>query len=179
MLVRIQMEDAMVYRFCPNCGNALERKEEGRTVRPFCSGCCETFYRNPTVGVAVMLVEKAKILLVKRSGSYRGKWCIPCGHVEWGEDVREAAAREFFEETGIDVTVGRVFEVHSNFHDTEKQTVGVWFWGCRKGGRLIPGPEVSDVTFFGLDSLPDLAFPTDVKVCKELMEYFEARADRC
>ncbi|WP_429162156.1 NUDIX domain-containing protein [Desulfitispora alkaliphila] len=41
----------------------------------------------------------------KRNNSYKGQWCIPCGHVEWDEDVYEALKRETFEETGLKVEV--------------------------------------------------------------------------
>jgi 8-oxo-dGTP diphosphatase len=164
----------MKFLYCPYCGVSLEDKAADKGVRSFCSGCRRVCYRNPTVGVAVVLVEDGKVLLVRRSGSYRGQWCIPCGHVEWDEEVRQAAGREFFEETGIKVEVGRVFSVHSNFHDPEFQTVGIWFWGTRTGGELRPGPDESEAGFFGLDDLPDMAFPTDIEVCRELKEYFKS-----
>jgi ADP-ribose pyrophosphatase YjhB (NUDIX family) len=157
------------FKFCPHCGRQLQIKSVSAVKRLYCDHCRKIQYRNPTVGVAVVYVENGRLLLVRRSGSHAGKWCIPCGHVERGEDIRDAGRREFEEETGLKVTLGSVFAVHSNFHDAENPTVGVWFWGEKSGGTLRVGSDAAEVGFFAIDNLPDrMAFPTDLVVCEKL-----------
>ena len=157
------------FRFCPYCGAALEQRERGGQPRPVCPACGYVAYRNPAVGVAVIVRRGDEVLLGQRRGSYAGAWCIPCGYVEWDEDVREAAVREFAEETGLRVRLGAVVAVHSNFHNRDRQTVGVWFRGDEIGGKLAASDIIIDVRFFPLDALPEpLAFPTDRLVLGEL-----------
>lgn len=165
----------MEYRFCPFCGNLLIEKQYHTRNRLYCDRCKVIHYRNPTVGVAVLMIEDDELLLVKRLGSYGGMWCIPCGHVEWGEDVRSAAKREFKEETGLDAEIGPVFTAHSNFHDPEKQTVGIWFLAKCIGGKIKAGSDASEAVFFSIDALPaPMAFPTDLLVCEQLEAYLKS-----
>jgi ADP-ribose pyrophosphatase YjhB (NUDIX family) len=159
----------MTYRFCPHCATELRVQELDSRRRPRCPSCGFVRYQNPTTGVAVVVVQHGKLLLVQRRGTYDGRWCIPCGHVEWDEDVRTCARREMKEETGLDVRLGPVVDVLSNFHDPEQHTVGIWFAGAVLGGRLRPGSDARDARFYGLNALPaDMAFPTDLVVCDRL-----------
>ena len=164
----------MLFKYCPMCGNTLTVINDENKIRPKCEACGYIQYRNPTVGVAVIVIENNSLLLVKRKGSYEGKWCIPCGHVEWDEDIRDTARRELKEETGLDVEVGEVVDVHSNFHDPDHQTVGVWFLGKIKGGKLEAGSDSIEAKFFNLDQIPaeSMAFPTDLLVCEKLKKKY-------
>lgn len=160
------------YRFCPCCGGLLAVEDGDGRPRLVCRACRRISYVNPAVGVAVVVRRGQEILWGRRrSGRYAGHWCIPCGYVEWGEDVRTAAVREFQEETGLIVELGTILSVHSNFHDPERLTVGLWFAGKAVGGTLRPGDDLDRVGFFALSSPPSpLAFPTDEVVLAEMRD---------
>ena len=152
----------MLFRYCPKCSGGLAPFLDHGVRRRRCPSCGYVQYRNPTVGATVILLEDDCICLVRRSGSHKGAWCIPCGHVEWDEDISGAARREMLEETGLKVETGPVFRVLSNFHDPKHHTVGVWFMGRRISGQPRPGPDVSEVPLLPLSRLPrNMAFPTD------------------
>jgi len=159
------------FTYCPYCATPLEKILKGGRVRPYCPACGYVQYLNPTVGVAVVVLKGRKVLLGKRAPnvSYGGLWCIPCGHLEWDEEVREAAIREFEEETGMKVKITGIVAVYSNFHNPQQHTVGIWFRGEVIEGRPRPGDDLIEIDYFPLDSLPhDLAFPTDRQVLEEL-----------
>jgi 8-oxo-dGTP diphosphatase len=159
------------YAYCPRCAAALERRPIDGRERSVCPACGFVHWRDPGVGAAVLLLDDAgRVLLVRRgpTATKPGLWCVPAGFVDYGEEVRAAAARELREETGLEAEIGRVVHVASNFHDPAKLTVGVWFEGRITGGRLEPGDDADDVGWFALDDLPDLAFPTDVELLERL-----------
>lgn len=153
------------FRYCPYCTHELQPFSDGERLRFSCPACGWVHYANPTVGVAVVLIEGGGLLLGERLD---GGWCIPCGHVEWEESVEQAARREYAEETGLEVALEGVLGVHSNFHDPDHHTVGVWYRGRRLGGELCAGGDLSQVSFFPLSTLPELKFPTDRLVASKL-----------
>ncbi len=167
------------YRFCPTCSAAVQQLERGGRLRPTCAVCGFVLYRNPVVGVAVVVMRRGSVLLGLRSGSFADQWCIPCGYVEWDEDVRRAAEREFKEETGLSVQAGSVLAVHSNFHNPVQHTVGIWFRGRVIGGKLAAGDDLKEAAYFPLYALPQpLAFPTDLLVLEQLRAEYARRSER-
>jgi 8-oxo-dGTP diphosphatase len=158
---------------CPRCRASLARVERSGVLRPACLACGFTFFANPGVGAATVIRDGAgQVLLVRRApGQFgAGKWCFPCGFVEWGEDVRAAAAREAREESGLDVVVGEPLQVASNFHDPEKPTVGIWFAATLvdPGARPVAGDDAVAVGWFDPAAPPPLAFPTDAALLARL-----------
>ena len=158
------------FDYCPRCGAAFARRVIQGHERMVCPECGFVFWQNPAVGVAVIVLQRDRIVLARRArGVYRGDWCIPCGYVEYDEDVREAARREFLEETGLRVEIGEVYAVYSNFHDPASHSVGIWFVGNVLEGTLRPADDVDAVAWVPLDGVPDnLAFPTDRLVIDRL-----------
>ena len=121
-------------------------------------------------GVAGVVLRGNRIVLVRRKyGANRGKWCIPCGNVEVGEDVRVAVKRELREETGLDVEVGDVVDVLSTHHSPERSGVGAYFLVAEKGGDLAAGDDAAEVGLFPLEQPPlDMAFETDMQIIEQL-----------
>lgn len=63
----------------------------------------DRFSVNLTVGL--LLIKNNKILLMRRcnTGYMDGKYAFVAGHVEEGEDLKQAIVREAFEEVGIKI----------------------------------------------------------------------------
>jgi 8-oxo-dGTP pyrophosphatase MutT (NUDIX family) len=73
-----------------------------------------------------------------------GKWTMPGGAMEWGEQPVETAARELEEETGLHANLGPVlgvfsrwFEPHEAFTGEAGHVLGVVFEGTDDGRRRV------------------------------------------
>ncbi|WP_217225721.1 nucleotide triphosphate diphosphatase NUDT15 [Desertibacillus haloalkaliphilus] len=160
----------MRYHYCPKCGGRLKLNEQLEKNKPICEQCRFVFYQNPIVGVAAIVIKDQQLLLGKRNSSYKDKWCIPCGYVEYDEDVYDAVQREFNEETGLQIQPRSVYDVQSNFHNPKQHTVGIWFLADVVAGTLAAGDDLDDVDYFDTHRLPELAFPTDRMIINKLKE---------
>lgn len=58
----------------------------------------------PKVGIGVIIVNGKKVLMGKRLNAHgEGTWCFPGGHLEFNEELEEAAEREVKEEANIKI----------------------------------------------------------------------------
>lgn len=70
--------------------------------------------RHPIAGATMIpVLADGRIVLVKRRDS--GKWSLPGGMIDWGEDLAQTVQREIAEETGLGVTaIRRLVGVYSS-----------------------------------------------------------------
>ncbi|MCW2680535.1 MAG: putative ADP-ribose pyrophosphatase [Frankiales bacterium] len=148
---------SMPMEYCSACGGRLEPGDR----HPVCSACGRTAHRDPKVGVGVVVVQQGRLLLVRRGVQPgKGLWALPAGYVDAGEDPREAAAREAYEETGLRVAVGRVVDVYPSTVTGGHRGASFFlaFEAEVVGGELAAADDALDAGFFGAEELPDLAF---------------------
>ena len=69
----------------------------------------------PVVGIGAVIIKEGKIALIKRSNEpSKGKWTIPGGLVELGENLEAAVMRETKEETCLDIKNPSLIDVVDN-----------------------------------------------------------------
>src|SRR4051794_36665597 len=128
------------------------------TSRRVCTSCRAIHYADPKVAVGVAVFRDDRLLLVRRvMEPGRGRWTVPGGYLDAGEDPRVAAGREAAEEAGLEVEVGEVVEVFANPPE-DGSALFVLFSGRCVAGEPVAGDDVDDARFFGRDELPPLAF---------------------
>lgn len=83
-----------------------------------------TYPSHPLVGVGAVIVRDGRALLVRRDTEpLKGEWSVPGGLLELGEKLRDGAAREAFEETGLHVEIGELLDVFDSiFPDADGRT---------------------------------------------------------
>ncbi|MDQ1685141.1 MAG: hypothetical protein QOC82_1878 [Frankiaceae bacterium] len=123
-------------------------------------------HRDPKVAVGVAVFHDDRLLLVRRiMEPGRGRWSLPGGYLDLGEDPREAAAREALEEAGVVVSVGAVIDVFANPID-EGGAVFILFEAALVSGTPKAGDDADAAAFFGRDELPPLAFASTETVVR-------------
>jgi 8-oxo-dGTP diphosphatase len=113
----------------------------------------------PIVGVGAVIIDGERALIVQRGGEpLKGHWSIPGGVVELGETLRQGAAREALEETGLVIDVGEVLEVFDSIvpdasGGTQYHYVLIDFRCEVIAGDARPGSDALDVRWVRADEL--------------------------
>jgi 8-oxo-dGTP pyrophosphatase MutT (NUDIX family) len=101
--------------------------------------------------VAVVAREDGAVLLIRRTDN--GNWALPGGAIEMNESVADAATRETFEETGIQVEITGLLGVYSDpghvihftSNDEVRREFSIALTARPVGGEPTPSSESSEV----------------------------------
>src|SRR5689334_9354388 len=108
---------------------------------------------------AVVRNGAGQVLLARRSDN--GRWSLPAGVVDPGEQPADAVLREVFEETGVRATIERIGGVATHpvvYPNGDRcEYLNVWF-RCRAADPAaqprVNDDESTEVAWFGPDALP-------------------------
>ncbi len=149
-------------KFCASCATPLEQREIFGVERPACPQCGRVVFHDPKVAAVCVIARDGEVLMIRRgTDSGYGLWSLPGGFVDRGEVVESAAAREAWEETGLEVVVEDLLGLFSRPGDP---VIVAAFTARETGGWLEPGPEALETAFFSPGALPDLAFTRDTEI---------------
>ena len=149
---------------CPSCGRG-ELTQFEHTHHRVCGHCGFMSYVNPMPAVSIIVKNATQFVLCRRRSSTigTGQWALPGGYVEFDEDFLTAARREVHEESGLEVAIGEIVRVVSNFHRPNLHSLVVVLTAQPIAGTLQP--EAEDILEarwhrFGV-RLPSMAFAGD------------------
>jgi 8-oxo-dGTP pyrophosphatase MutT (NUDIX family) len=115
---------------------------------------------------AVFFDSRGRVLLTRRSASVRepGKWCLPGGHFDGGEDWIGAMRREVREEVGLNVLDQELCGIYSDPELTVSEAPSKEGWHGQYlvasfiirvyEGEIVPNHEVDQWGWFDVGDLP-------------------------
>jgi 8-oxo-dGTP diphosphatase len=156
-------------KFCSHCGVPMETRRVGDKPRRACPDCGFIHFTDPKVGVGVFVLHEGKVLLVRRMVHPAiGKWSIPAGFVDQGEDPQETAVREALEETNLQVEIEGLIGVYHNPPAEGGASIFIMYRAKLLGGRLQAGDDADAAAFFPPNDLPDIAFASTLAAIEQI-----------
>lgn len=130
-------------------------------------------FRHPITGTSIIpILPDGRIVLIQRRDN--GKWALPGGIVDWGEDIPTAVRRELIEETGLELMrIRRLVGVYSApDRDPRIHSICIVVEAEVQGRMQIQDTlEVMGIQAFPLKSLPPGQLSHDHT--QQLQDYFD------
>ena len=128
-------------------------------------------FRHPIPGTSIIpILPDGRIVLIRRRDN--GRWALPGGIVDWGEDIPNTIRRELKEETGLDlVQIRRLVGVYSApDRDPRIHSICIVVEADVEGDMKVEDTlEVTEIQAFSPDSLPSEPMSHDHQ--KQLEDY--------
>ena len=122
---------------------------------------------SPLVGVGAVIVDRDRVLLIKRGHPpLAGEWSLPGGVLELGETLREATVREAREETCLTVETADLLGVYDRVLRDEAgltlyHFVLVDFLCHHVAGEPRAADDADEVRWFTLPEIDELGLAGD------------------
>lgn len=120
-------------------------------------------YRNPALTVDIIIEDNNQIVLIKRKNNpYKGIWALPGGFVDYGEKVEDAARREAYEETSLNVELTELVGVYSDFNrDPRGHTVSITYKAKIHSGTIKAADDATEAKYIHVDELSNMTLAFD------------------
>ena len=106
--------------------------------------------------------QPSKILLIQRKNDpYKGCFALPGGFVEMDELLKDAAARELMEETGLQgIELTQLAAFDATDRDPRDRNICIAYYGFStpENAHVNGGDDAEKAEWFNLNNLPPLAF---------------------
>ena len=148
-----------MYKFCPKCAGELKMQKRDYAMHPVCQKCGFVFYQNSKPTSSPLIVnEKNEVLLVKRAiQPHLGKWDIPGGFLENGEDPIVGLKREAREELDVEIEPIKLITVYVDKYPYERgdfYTLNLFYKTRITSGKIKLDAENSDYHWFEQKDIP-------------------------
>jgi len=130
------------------------------------------------VGTGALILKDGKLLLIRRGAQPgRGKWSIPGGLVELGENVQDAMVRETKEEVGLEVEAVKLMDVFDSITLDEQGRIQYHFVVVNflvrvVGGSLQTASDILEARWVTVDEVEKY------NLTKSFRAFFEKHRDR-
>jgi len=161
--------------FCLMCGTQLETKNLEDRDREICPRCGWIYYKQYKVSAGVRIQKDGRLLLVQRGlEPWKGCWYMPAGFIEIDEELEQAAVREAFEETGLQVKTLGLAGVYT--YDDDPRGNGIVFLYDAEilGGRMQVSHETEQIGFFSAEEIAKMKF-TGKSGCNQINDWLKTR----
>lgn len=125
-----------------------------------------------TAAMCIIYDKEKGILFEKRSDN--GMWCIPGGAIELGETLEQALEREVKEETSLNISNPKLFDVVANVHMIYPNKDEVYYTDVvyevnDYTGTLKYDEESTELKWFNINKLPESIMPTQIEYIRKFV----------